>query len=198
MIAILDYGSGNLKSAQRAFALTGQETLVTSDPKICLASDGLVVPGVGAFGACMEQLRAIGGPEIIEQRVALGRPMIGICVGMQILFSSGSEKGGHVGVGLFEGEVSEISAPILPHIGWNKVRVDSTSLLFEGVRDESFYFVHSFAAKAPIQGALNSWCNYGEDFLAAVERGPVSAVQFHPEKSGVAGARLIANWVDSL
>ena len=198
MIAILDYGSGNLKSAQRAFALTGHETFVTSDPKICLASAGLVVPGVGAFGACMEQLSAIGGAEIIEERVALGRPLLGICVGMQILFSTGTEKGGHVGVGLFQGEVSEISAPILPHIGWNNVQADSSSPLFEGVRDESFYFVHSFAGKAPIQGAWNSWCNYGEDFLAAVERGPVSAVQFHPEKSGAAGARLIANWVESL
>lgn len=198
MIAILDYGSGNLRSAQRAFALTGHETIVTSDPAICLESDGLVVPGVGAFGACMEQLQAAGGEEIISKRVALGGPLIGICVGMQILFNEGSEKGGHTGVGIFEGEVSEISAPILPHIGWNNVRADRPSLLFQGLRNERFYFVHSYAAKLPVVGAANSWCNYGEDFLAAVELGSVSAVQFHPEKSGAVGARLIANWAGAL
>ena len=198
MIAILDYGSGNLRSAQRAFALTGHETIVTSDPAICLESDGLVVPGVGAYGACMEQLIAAGGQEIIQQRVAQEKPLIGICVGMQILFSSGSEKGEHVGVGLFEGAVTQIKAPILPHIGWNNVRANKSSQLFRGLDDESFYFVHSYAAKIAVANATNSWCNYGEDFIAAVERGPISAVQFHPEKSGAVGARLIANWVGAL
>ena len=146
----------------------------------------------------MEQLQAAGGEEIISKRVALGGPLIGICVGMQILFNEGSEKGGHTGVGIFEGEVSEISAPILPHIGWNNVRADQPSLLFQGLRNERFYFVHSYAAKLPVVGAANSWCNYGEDFLAAVELGSVSAVQFHPEKSGAVGARLIANWAGAL
>lgn len=198
MIAILDYGSGNLRSAQRAFELSGHETLVTSDPEICRSADGLVVPGVGAFGACMEQLFAAGGDLIIQERVATAKPVLGICVGMQILFDSGSEKGGSIGLGIFSGDVSQIDAPILPHIGWNTVQADPDSTLLRGVEDERFYFVHSFAAKRPVDGALNSWCNYGENFLAAVERGPVSAVQFHPEKSGAVGARLIANWVGSL
>ena len=198
MIAILDYGSGNLRSAQRAFALTGHETIVTSDPEICLASDGLVVPGVGAFGACMEQLVAAGGREVILERVAAGGPLLGICVGMQILFTAGSEKGLHSGVGIFSGEVSELGAPILPHIGWNNVRAAEGSNLFRGLQDERFYFVHSYAAKVSIGDTINSFCNYGEDFLAAVERGPVSAVQFHPEKSGAVGARLISNWAETL
>ncbi len=198
MIAILDYGSGNLRSAQRAFALTGHETVVTSDPEICRASDGLVVPGVGAYGACMEQLIAAGGESIISTRVAEQKPMIGICVGAQILFQSGSEKGKHSGLGIFNGEVSKIDAPILPHIGWNNVVADPASILFEGLVNESFYFVHSYAAKKVVDSALNSWCEYGENFLAAVERGPRSAVQFHPEKSGAVGARLISNWVATL
>jgi imidazole glycerol-phosphate synthase subunit HisH len=198
LIAILDYGSGNLRSAQRAFELSGQETLVTSDPKICLSSDGLVVPGVGAFGACMDQLLAAGGDLIIQERIAAARPILGICVGMQILFDSGSEKGGSSGLGVFSGDVSQIDAPILPHIGWNTVEADPSSKLFEGIGGERFYFVHSFAAKREVEGARNSWCTYGERFVATVERGPVSAVQFHPEKSGAAGARLIANWVGTL
>lgn len=198
MIAILDYGSGNLRSAQRAFALTGHETMVTSDPDLCLASDGLIVPGVGAYGACMEQLIAAGGREIIAARIASEKPIMGICVGAQILFSAGREKGGHAGLGVFAGEVSQINAPILPHIGWNNVHSEPSSILFQGLQDESFYFVHSFAAKNAVADATNSWCTYGEDFLAAVERGPVSAVQFHPEKSGAVGARLISNWAGTL
>lgn len=198
MITILDYGSGNIRSAQRAFELTGHETVVTSDPDIALASDGLVVPGVGAFSACMEQLKSIGGVEIIRARIDSQKPMIGICVGAQILFESGSEKGIWAGVGTFNGEVSQISADILPHIGWNTVESDPDSILFRGLAGESFYFVHSFAAKQPVIGALTSWTNYGERFVAAVERGSVSAVQFHPEKSGAAGARLISNWASTL
>ena len=198
MIAILDYGSGNLRSAQRAFELSGHETFVTSDPEICRSSDGLVVPGVGAFGACMDQLLAAGGDQIIQERIATAKPVLGICVGMQILFDSGSEKGGSSGLGVFSGDVSQIDAPILPHIGWNNVQADPASRLFEGIGDQRFYFVHSFAAKRAVASGLNSWCNYGEDFIAAVERGPVSAVQFHPEKSGAVGARLIANWVGTL
>lgn len=198
MIAILDYGSGNLRSAQRAFELSGHETLVTSDPTICLESDGLVVPGVGAYGACMDQLIAAGGQEIINQRVAMERPLIGICVGMQILFEGGSEKGGHKGLGVFNGEVSQIDAPILPHIGWNSVSADSNSTILRGLDGELFYFVHSFAAKEAVTDSANSYCNYGENFLAAVERGYVSAVQFHPEKSGAVGAKLIVNWVGTL
>jgi len=198
LIAIFDYGSGNLRSAERAFALSGHETIVTSDLERCLTSDGLVVPGVGAYGACMEQLIAAGGQELIKERSASGRPIIGICVGMQILFDEGVEKDGHAGLGIFAGEVSQIAAPILPHIGWNNVKADPSSRLFRGLDNEQFYFVHSFAAKHAVAESFNSWCEYGEPFLAAVERGAVSAVQFHPEKSGAVGAKLIANWAQTL
>jgi len=198
LIAILDYGSGNLRSAERAFALTGHETVVTRDPEICLKSDGLVVPGVGAYGSCMEQLISVGGDQIIAERTKAGNPIFGICVGMQIFFEEGIEKQGHAGLGLFPGVVERIDAPILPHMGWNTVSAREDSTLFRGIADSSFYFVHSFAAKVPVPGAINTWCEYGENFLAAVEFGAISAVQFHPEKSGDAGAKLIMNWVDSL
>jgi glutamine amidotransferase len=198
LIAILDYGSGNLRSAERAFALTGHKTIVTSDPSICAESDGLVVPGVGAYGACMDQLIEAGGNSIIFDAVEAGKPVIGICVGMQILFGAGLEKGEHQGLGIFEGSVTQIKAPILPHMGWNTVESDTDSRLFKGIHNEAFYFVHSFAAKQPVSDAMNSYSNYGEKFLAAVERENVSAVQFHPEKSGSAGATLIANWAGAL
>lgn len=198
MIAILDYGSGNLRSAQRAFELTDQEVVLTSDPALCLSADGLVVPGVGAYGACMEQLISVGGDEIIRNRVAANKPMLGICVGAQILFSSGSEKGSTQGVGIFEGDVSLIDSPILPHMGWNNVKTGTGSLLLEGLDGASFYFVHSYAAKSDISDATTSWCEYGEPFIAAIERGPVSATQFHPEKSSANGARLIKNWAATL
>ncbi len=198
MIAILDYGSGNLRSAERAFALTGHEVIVTSDPQICADAQGLIVPGVGAFEACMEQLIEVGGDLIISQRVARQQPIFGICVGMQILFTLGEEKNGSLGLGIWPGSVSEISAPILPHIGWNSVQVAEGSRLFEGIESQTFYFVHSFAAKVPVPHALNSTCEYGEIFVAAVEDGSVVATQFHPEKSGSAGVALIKNWARSL
>ncbi len=198
MIAILDYGSGNLRSAERAFQLASEKVVVTNNPQICLEADGLVVPGVAAFAACMDQLIGIGGDEIIAERVASAKPLFGICVGMQIFFNSSSEKGEHKGLGILAGEVSKISAPILPHMGWNTVMAVSESPLFKGIVNESFYFVHSFAAKGEVSGALNTISNYGEDFLAAVELNNVVATQFHPEKSGAAGAKLISNWVDSL
>lgn len=198
MIAILDYGSGNLRSAQRAFELASHEVIVTSDRAICLEADGLVVPGVGAFAACMNQLVSAGGGEIIAERVAKAKPIFGICVGMQIFFQTSSEKGMNKGLGILSGEVSEISAPILPHMGWNTISSPKESKLFSGVKDEFFYFVHSFAAKNPVPGGINSTCNYGEEFLAAVEKDFIVATQFHPEKSGAAGAKLISNWVGSL
>ncbi len=198
MIAILDYGSGNLRSAERAFALTGHEVLVTSDPQMCAQADGLVVPGVGAFSACMQQLLEISGEDIIAARVQAKKPIFGICVGMQILFTHGLEKDGANGLGIFAGEVSQIAAPILPHIGWNTVRPDSESRLFHGVEESAFYFVHSYAAKNAVPESFNTYCNYGEDFLAAVEHENIVATQFHPEKSGAAGARLIRNWTETL
>jgi len=198
LIAILDYGSGNLRSAQRAFELTGHEVRITSDSTIALASEGLVVPGVGAFAACMQQLEEIGGSQIIRERVQSQKSLLGICVGMQILFGSGSEKGSHAGVGILEGEVSELHAPVLPHIGWNTVKAPQGSRLFSGIEDESFYFVHSYAVVKTNHDALVSTTEYGENFVAAVEYGHISATQFHPEKSGRAGASLIQNWAKSL
>lgn len=198
MIAILDYGSGNLRSAQRAFELAADDVVVTRDAKTCSEATALVVPGVGAFAACMEQLLAAGGAEIIADRVAKARPIFGICVGMQILFESSNEKKETQGLGILPGKVSELSAPVLPHMGWNNVVAAPTSKLFKGIEEESFYFVHSYASKDLVPNSANTTTNYGEDFLAAVERDFVVATQFHPEKSGSAGAKLISNWVKTL
>jgi glutamine amidotransferase len=200
LIAILDYGSGNLRSAERAFATSGKDVVVTSDRNIALAAEGLVVPGVGAFAACMNGLNAVDGGEIVRERLAKERPTLGICIGMQILFSQGtehSETSAHAGVGIWDGVVSQLAAPILPHMGWNTVETNPASILFKGIETESFYFVHSYAAKTAV-GKTQAWSTYGEKFLAAVEDGYISATQFHPEKSGAAGLALIKNWVGSL
>ena len=198
MIAILDYGSGNLRSAQRAFEVASPNVVVTRDAKVCAQASALIVPGVGAFAACMEQLIAVGGAEIIANRVAKERPIFGICVGMQILFESSNEKKETQGLGVLPGKVSELKAPVLPHMGWNTVTSAQNSKLFKGIEDQSFYFVHSYAAKTSVPNATNTITNYGEDFLAAVEKDFVTATQFHPEKSGAAGAMLLANWVKTL
>lgn len=200
MIAILDYGSGNLRSAERAFATTGIDVVVTSDTQTAIEADGLVVPGVGAFATCMQGLKNVNGIEIIRKRLEKERPVFGICIGMQILFALGEEHSQgkpHDGVGIWPGTVSVLGAQILPHMGWNSVDAPMESVLFQGVRDEYFYFVHSFAARDAV-GSLATWTTYGEKFLSAVEDGYVCATQFHPEKSGDAGLKLIANWVRSL
>jgi glutamine amidotransferase len=198
LIAILDYGSGNLRSAQRAFEVASPNVVVTRDAKVCAQASALIVPGVGAFAACMEQLIAVGGAEIIANRVAKALPIFGICVGMQILFDSSNEKKETQGLGVLPGKVSELKAPVLPHMGWNTVTSAQNSKLFKGIEDQSFYFVHSYAAKTSVPNATNTITNYGEDFLAASEKDFVVATQFHPEKSGAAGAKLIANWVETL
>ena len=200
MIAILDYGSGNLRSAQRAFERSGSEVVVTADRDIALNAAGLVVPGVGAFAACMRGLVAIGGDEIVRARVAAKRPTLGICVGMQILFRDGDEYATselHKGVGIWNESITKLSAPILPHMGWNTVAVTGPSQLFSGIADQSFYFVHSYAAKSSV-GSAQAWTTHGEKFLSAVEDGAICATQFHPEKSGDAGVQLIKNWVGLL
>ena len=200
MIAILDYGSGNLRSAQRAFERSGSEVVVTSDRDVALNAAGLVVPGVGAFAACMRGLVAIGGDEIVRERVAAQRATLGICVGMQILFRDGDEHASselHKGVGIWQESVTKLAAPILPHMGWNTVDVTGPSQLFNGVADQSFYFVHSYAAKSKV-GSVQGWTTHGEKFLSAVEDGAICATQFHPEKSGDAGLQLIKNWVGLL
>ena len=197
MIAILDYGSGNLRSAQRAFETSGREVVITSDYQVALNADGLVVPGVGAFAACMEGLIKVRGDQIVRERIAAARPTLGICVGMQILFSQGLEHGVHPGVGIWDATVEKLEAPILPHMGWNTVKAGAGSQLFNGVEEESFYFVHSYAVKNSV-GTISTRSNYSEDFLAAVEDGAIAATQFHPEKSGDAGLHLIKNWVQTL
>lgn len=200
MIAILDYGSGNLRSAARACERSGADVVVTSDPEVALNAQGLLVPGVGAFGACMSGLRAISGDEIVRRRIDMERPVLGICVGMQILFSQGEENSttqSLSGVGVLDGEVTKLNAPILPHMGWNNVEVGNGSNLFKGIEGESFYFVHSYGVKTSTSG-IRSWSTYGERFLAAIESGYISATQFHPEKSGAAGLHLMKNWVASL
>jgi glutamine amidotransferase len=189
----LDYGSGNLRSAQRAFATTGHDVELTSDLDVALKADGLVVPGVGAFAACMNGINEISAADVIRERKIAGKATMGICIGMQILFSDGLEYGSHKGIGMWSGTVSEIDAPILPHMGWNTVEITGPSRLFKGVENDSFYFVHSFAAKNSV-GLAQAWTTHGEKFLSAVEDGPLCATQFHPEKSGQAGLTLIANW----
>ncbi len=199
MIAILDYGSGNVRSALRAFERAGKEVLLTSDYSVALEAEGLVVPGVGAFGACMQGLKSVRGDQLVRERISLSRPTIGICVGMQILFAEGVEHGQHQGVGVWPSTVEKLSAPVLPHMGWNTVVTAPGSQLFKGVEGESFYFVHSYGVTTSIAGsALHSWSEYDTRFLAAIEDGVISATQFHPEKSGDAGLHLIKNWVSRL
>lgn len=201
-VVVLDYGSGNLRSAQRALERVGADVEVTADAQRALAADGLVVPGVGAFEACMAGLRGIGGERIIAARVAAGRPVLGVCVGMQILFARGVEFGVQSdGCGQWPGSVTRLDAPVIPHMGWNVVDAAPGSALFKGLSpDTRFYFVHSYAAQkwegAP--DALLTWATHHVRFLAAVEDGPLSATQFHPEKSGDAGAELLSNWVEGL
>jgi glutamine amidotransferase len=201
-VVVLDYGSGNLRSAQRALERTGAEVEVTSDPVAAAAADGLVVPGVGAYEACMQGLREVNGDAIVADRLAKGHPVLGICVGMQILFSRGVEFGVEsVGCGQWPGSVTRLDAPVVPHMGWNVVDAAPGSTLFKGVdADTRFYFVHSYAAQnwEGNESALLTWATHHVPFLAAVEDGALSATQFHPEKSGDAGATLLANWVEGL
>ena len=206
-VAVLDYGSGNIRSAERALARVGADVAVTADAEAALAADGLVVPGVGAFAACMAGLRAVRGDQVIDRRLAGGRAVLGICVGMQILFAEGIEHGVHTdGCGEWPGRVERLTAPVLPHMGWNTVLAPPESVLFAGIGPaERFYFVHSYAATAvPLPGApymtapLVTWATHGQPFVAAVENGPLMATQFHPEKSGDTGAALLTNWLETL
>jgi glutamine amidotransferase len=196
---VLDYGSGNLRSAQRALERVGGSVTVTSDAQVALDADGLVVPGVGAFASCMAGLRGIDAPAVISRRITALRPVLGICVGMQVLFTAGLEHGVETaGLGVLPGRVERLAARILPHMGWNTVRAPAGSRLFAGLDDGTrFYFVHSYGVREHTSG-LVSTAEHGEAFVAAVEDGLVSATQFHPEKSGDAGLTLLANWLGTL
>ncbi|MER7206097.1 imidazole glycerol phosphate synthase subunit HisH [Streptosporangium sp. NPDC020072] len=206
-VTVLDYGSGNLRSAERALARVGATVTVSSDYTQALEADGLVVPGVGAFAACMAGLRAVRGERIIDRRLSAGRPVLGICVGMQILFETGIEHGVTTeGCGEWPGTVERLDAPVLPHMGWNTVSAPEGSVLFDGLDPQTrFYFVHSYGVRdwelkagPGFTDPLVTWSEHGVPFVAAVENGPLTATQFHPEKSGDAGAQLLTNWLGTL
>ncbi|WP_235558602.1 imidazole glycerol phosphate synthase subunit HisH [Nocardioides sp. Leaf285] len=206
-VVVLDYGSGNLRSAVRAVERAGARVTLTSDFETALHADGLVVPGVGAYAACMAGLREIKGDRLIGRRLAGGRPVLGICVGMQVLFARGVEHGVETeGCDEWPGVVERLQAPVVPHMGWNTVEVAEGSTLFAGLADERFYFVHSYGVREwtlvtndCTTAPRVTWAEHGGDrFVAAVENGPLTATQFHPEKSGDAGAALLRNWVATL
>ncbi|MEU8243656.1 imidazole glycerol phosphate synthase subunit HisH [Actinoplanes missouriensis] len=203
-VVILDYGSGNLRSAERAVARTGADVTVTSDLAAAAEADGLVVPGVGAYAACMAGIEALNAGPVIAERVAAGRPVLGICVGMQILFDSGVEHGVESkGLGLLPGSVTKLTAERIPHMGWNTVEAPQDSRLLAGLAgDERFYFVHSYAAqdldRLVEAGAAVTTASHDLPFAAVVEAGALSAAQFHPEKSSDAGYLLLRNWVAGL
>lgn len=205
-VVVLDYGSGNVHSAVKALEHAGADVELTADRRRVAEADGLLVPGVGAFAAVAGALAAVRGAELIERRLAGGRPVLGICVGMQVMFERGIERGvAAEGLGEWPGAVSELRAPVLPHMGWNTVEAPADSALFDGIGDERFYFVHSYAAQEwtletsrPFVAPKLTWAEHGSRFLAAVENGPLAATQFHPEKSGAAGIRLLTNWLTTL
>ena len=205
-VVVLDYGSGNVHSAAKALEAAGARVELTADRARIAAADGLVVPGVGAFAAVMAGLEDAHAPELIDRRLAGGRPVLGICVGMQVLFERGVERGVETdGLGEWPGTVGQLDAPVLPHIGWNTVDAPEDSVLFDGIRDERFYFVHSYAAteweldpSGTFRAPKLTWSDHGQRFLAAVENGPLSATQFHPEKSGEPGIQLLRNWLGTL
>ncbi|HEX8498137.1 MAG TPA: imidazole glycerol phosphate synthase subunit HisH [Actinomycetales bacterium] len=208
-VVLLDYGSGNVHSALRALERVGATVELTADRDAVMAADGLVVPGVGAFSPCLQGLQAVHGGELVGRRLAGGRPVLGICVGMQVLFEGStepSEVGHQPGLGEWPGTVERLPAAVVPHMGWNTVGAPQGSRLFDGIGDERFYFVHSYAVQrwtldptgTVFAPPLVTWAEHGAPFVAAVENGPLSATQFHPEKSGDAGAQLLQNWVRSL
>ncbi|PJM79591.1 imidazole glycerol phosphate synthase subunit HisH [Bifidobacterium scaligerum] len=207
---VFDYGFGNVRSMVRALSNLGVDTTLTSDYRQALEADGLVVPGVGAFAACMDGLKQVDGDRVIYDRIRAGRPVLGVCVGEQIMFEHGHEHGADAeGVGLIGGSVDLLDADVVPHMGWDTVDAAPGSVLLKGVEQERFYFVHSYAAMAVSAADTArfeidfadatehvSWCEYGRSrFVAAYEHGPLSATQFHPEKSGDAGAQLLKNWI---
>ncbi|MER7278779.1 imidazole glycerol phosphate synthase subunit HisH [Dactylosporangium sp. NPDC000244] len=203
-VVILDYGSGNLRSAERAVARVGADVEVTDDLGRAARADGLVVPGVGAYAACMAGIETLSAGPMIAERVRTGAPVLGICVGMQILFDAGEEHGVVTkGLGLAPGTVTRLHAPVVPHMGWNTVTWPGGSVLGAGLPDDTrFFFVHSYASTVTDAqteaGVRVATAVHGEQFVAAFETEVLRATQFHPEKSGDAGATLLANWLGTL
>jgi glutamine amidotransferase len=202
-VVVLDHGSGNLRSAERALARTGADVEVTADLDVAREADGLVVPGVGAFAACMAAITDVGGDTLVRERLAANRPVLGICVGMQVMFERGDEHGVVTqGIGVLPGEVRRLAAERVPHMGWNTVAPPADSVLFDGLDDGTrFYFVHSYAV-GTVDGlgesARVTVTEHGAPFVAAAEQGALAVTQFHPEKSGDAGATVLSNWVETL
>lgn len=205
-VVVLDAGTGNVRSAVRALERAGADVELTADQKAVMAADGLVVPGVGAFGAVMSKIQAVRADRFIERRLAGGMPVFGICVGLQIMFDGSDESPDIEGLGEWPGQVRKLEAPVVPHMGWSKVEPAPDSRLFAGVESERFYFVHSYACLDDPSEKMNdafglpavTWAKHGQSFVAAVEHGPLCATQFHPEKSGDAGAQLLRNWIEML
>jgi glutamine amidotransferase len=207
-VVVFDYGFGNVRSAERALTRVGADVEITADYDVAMAADGLLVPGVGAFAACMTGLKTARGDWIVGRRLAGGRAVLGICVGMQILFARGVEHGVQTsGCDQWPGTVEPLRAPVVPHMGWNTVKASEGSRLFAGLDpEERYYFVHSYAVHTweldstpdAFHPPKVTWTTHGEPFVAAVENGPLWATQFHPEKSGDAGAQLLANWITTL
>ncbi|MDR1294750.1 MAG: imidazole glycerol phosphate synthase subunit HisH [Bifidobacteriaceae bacterium] len=207
-VVVLDYGFGNVRSVLRAAIRAGADAELTDCLAAAEAADGLIVPGVGAFAAVVHALEAVGGPRIIERRLAGGRPVLGICVGMQVMFAAGEEHGmSSEGLGQWPDTVTLLPAPIVPHMGWSPIEVPAGSTMFAGIADQRFYFVHSYAAQSfalsdegtpRFPAPVVTWAEHGGPFVAAVENGPLWATQFHPEKSGDAGGRLLRNWMGTL
>ncbi|MBT1176152.1 imidazole glycerol phosphate synthase subunit HisH [Bifidobacterium callimiconis] len=208
-VVVFDYGFGNVRSMVRALANLDIDVTLTSDYKQAMEADGLVVPGVGAFAACVEGLKTVGGDRVVRERLEAGRPVLGVCVGLQVMFESGVEGGTPAdGLGYIGGVVESLDADVVPHMGWNTVDAAEGSTLLHGLENERFYFVHSYAVSHPTPDGVNAsviagnpdtkftWCEYGRSrFVAAVEKGALSATQFHPEKSADAGAQLLRNWI---
>lgn len=197
-VAVLDYGAGNVRSAVRAAEAAGADVVLTADHDAINAADGLLVPGVGAYSAVMSGLERVGGVELIRSWHESQRPMLGICVGLQVFFARGDEHGVKTeGIGLWPGAVTALAAPVVPHMGWSKVSTPTNTPMFEGIGEERFYFVHSYAATDAPANTMATTASHGGRFVAAVEDGTTWAVQFHPEKSAEAGACLLRNWVGS-
>lgn len=210
-VAVMDHGFGNVRSAAAALARVGAEVEITADARAAEEADGLYVPGVGAFAAVVEGIRRLRGDRVIDRRLAGGRPVLAVCVGLQAMFEASEEEGAgdRTGLGQWPGTVCLLPASStarVPHMGWNTVQAPTGSRLFTGVEKERFYFVHSYAVQrwdwredgSVLPAPLVTWADHGAPFVAAVEHEALAATQFHPEKSGEAGLHLLDTWVRSL